>query len=778
MAEVASAYVSLMPSARGFGKQLDAQVGGEVDASGKKAGSRWGSALKAGATAGLAALGLAAGKILGDSVKAASEAQQAVGGVEAVFGKYADSVLADSKKAAEGLGLSAAAYNELITVSGAMLKNKGLKTYATDAKELVTVGADLSAMFGGTTTQAVEALNSALRGESDPIEKYGIALNAAAIEAEAVSSGLVKNVKNFDAIKAAQNTAILAQRKYNAALKENGKGSNEALAAESSLIRSKAALTKALDGEKIKLTDSQKAQAALSLVQKQSADATGAFARESNTLAGQQQRLGAEWDNLKVTLGTALLPGLTDAASLARKVVNNFDTIGPVLAAVAGGMLAYKAASLTAAAAAAVQAAGTTAATGATWSLNAALRANPIGLVVTALTLLAAGLIIAYKKSDTFRGIVDKAFSAVKKAAETMGAGIDVVMAGMKKGFEAVGKAGTWLWNNALQPAFKFIIGGVASILDMWSSMLSVLAKVPGFGWAKDAADAMGNAAEKARGIADGIKKIPTSKTVNVTVAYKYTGLKSGTRSGDLGDDILPRLAGGGNPGARAFNQALKEYGDAGKKLMDRVETGIKSSKPKVIEAAQDAFDSLKSKLESKRDDLKGVLDGLRDDFAAIRDSVSSAFAGNLFDVSATTDEAGNVTSSIGKNFIDGLTSKKSELTGLMASFNTLKGWGVSPAFLTQLFTSGNGALITELAGMGQAVALDTANLFGDVTNLSNELGTAVAGNDSVAAEMKIANEQLGQIVQAISYLGAEFGQELNQAAAKAQRDKKKRGKK
>lgn len=769
MAEVASAYVSLMPSARGFGKQLDAQVGGEVEASGKKAGSRWGSAMKAGAAAGLAALGVAAVKILGDSVSAASEAQQAVGGVQAVFGKYADSVLADSKRAANGLGLSAAAYNELITVSGAMLKNKGLKTYADDAKSLITVGADLSAMFGGTTKDAVDALNAALRGESDPIEKYGIALNAASIEAEAVSSGLVKNVKNLDKIKAAQNTALLAQRKYNEALKENGKGSDEALASESSLIRAKAALTKALEGEKLQLTDTQKAQAALSLVQKQSADATGAFARESNTLAGQQQRLGAEWDNLKVTLGTALLPGLTEAASLARKVVNNFDTIGPVLATVAGGMLAYKAASLAAAAAAAVQAAGTTAATGATWSLNAALRANPIGIVITALTALAAGLVIAYKKSETFRDIVDGAFSGIKKAAEVMGAGIKVVMSAMKAGFEAVGEAGRWLWNNALQPAFKFIVSGIASILGLWASMLSTLAKVPGFGWAKDAAEAMANAADKAHDMAAGIQKIPSSKTVNITVAYKYTGLKSPTRGRDDEFGINPRGKASNGP-KRAFNQVLKGYGETGENLMERIAKGIKVAKPKAVKAAQDAFDSLKGKMESKRDEIKSTIDKLKDDFAGIRDSVKSAFAGNLFDVEATEGKT------VGQNFIANLMGKKAELAGLLSSFNVLKGWGVDPGFLTQLFASGNGALITELAGMGQAGALSTASLFGEVTNLSNELGTAVASNDAVATELATANETLLRMEQALSYLGGDIGQQLNQAATKANRDKKAKG--
>ena len=49
--------------------------------------------------------------------------------------------------------------------------------------------------------------------------------------------------------------------------------------------------------------------------------------------------------------------------------------------------------------------------------LNAAMRANPIGLIITALVLLGAALVTAYKKSETFRDIVDGAFTAVKDAA-------------------------------------------------------------------------------------------------------------------------------------------------------------------------------------------------------------------------------------------------------------------------------------------------------------------------------------------------------------------------
>lgn len=61
------------------------------------------------------------------------------------------------------------------------------------------------------------------------------------------------------------------------------------------------------------------------------------------------------------------------------------------------------------------QSVATKAAAAGQWLLNAALTANPIGLVVAAVALLVAGFVIAYKKSETFRGFVDGLWAALKK---------------------------------------------------------------------------------------------------------------------------------------------------------------------------------------------------------------------------------------------------------------------------------------------------------------------------------------------------------------------------
>ncbi|MDQ2622562.1 MAG: hypothetical protein M3Y45_05925 [Actinomycetota bacterium] len=59
--------------------------------------------------------------------------------------------------------------------------------------------------------------------------------------------------------------------------------------------------------------------------------------------------------------------------------------------------------------------------TAAQTALNTVMRANPILLAVTALAALTAGFIIAYKKSETFRAIVDGAMKGVRTAIGWVG---------------------------------------------------------------------------------------------------------------------------------------------------------------------------------------------------------------------------------------------------------------------------------------------------------------------------------------------------------------------
>jgi hypothetical protein len=218
-----------------------------------------GRAIRGGLIAGTAAAVAVGAK----SVKAASDSQQSIGASEAVFGKYADTVIRRSGQASEAVGLSANEYRELNNVTGAMLASAGtpLAKVANLTDQLTERAADLAATFGGSTRQAVEAIGSLLRGEADPIERYGISIKQSDVNARVAAKGLGK-----------------------------------------------------LTGAARKQADQQ---ARLELLFNQSKTAAGQFGRESDTLAHKQQILGAKVTDLESKFGTLLLPVLADVADWA-----------------------------------------------------------------------------------------------------------------------------------------------------------------------------------------------------------------------------------------------------------------------------------------------------------------------------------------------------------------------------------------------------------------------------------------------------------------------------
>ena len=65
------------------------------------------------------------------------------------------------------------------------------------------------------------------------------------------------------------------------------------------------------------------------------------------------------------------------------------------------------------------------------WALNVALTANPIGIVIMAIAALVAGIVLAYKRSETFRAICDKVWAVIKKLA-------GIIMDALVKAFDWV----------------------------------------------------------------------------------------------------------------------------------------------------------------------------------------------------------------------------------------------------------------------------------------------------------------------------------------------------
>ena len=138
--------------------------------------------------------------------------------------------------------------------------------------------------------------------------------------------------------------------------------------------------------------------------------------------------------------------------------------------------------------------------------LNSTLNANPYVRIATLIIAIGAALVTAYQKSATFRKIVVGALQGVTKALD-------------------------------------FLVGG-------FSSMLSALGRVPGFGWARKAADAIDRARAATRGFVDGLNKVPKHVDVAINIKPSNRTSAKGLKANDLIiPGFTPRASGGVIPG-------------------------------------------------------------------------------------------------------------------------------------------------------------------------------------------------------------------------------------
>jgi hypothetical protein len=228
-----------------------------------------GKALKIGAAA-FAAAGVAASafavKIGKEAINAASDFNEELQKSQVILGDGADAVAKFASTAAVKLGQSRtealrAAGNFAIFGKSAGLSGQELAKFSTD---FTTLASDLASFNNTSPEDAVQALGAALRGESEPIRRYGVLLNEATLKNRALALGIIETTKEA-------------------------------------------------------LTPQQKVLAAQAEIFAQTSDAQGDFARTSDGLANQQRILAASVEDLKISLGESLLPTALKVATFFRE---------------------------------------------------------------------------------------------------------------------------------------------------------------------------------------------------------------------------------------------------------------------------------------------------------------------------------------------------------------------------------------------------------------------------------------------------------------------------
>ena len=168
--------------ASGFSDKMK-NIGGQMQNVGKKM------------TAGLT-LPIIGGLTL--AVNAASDLEESTNALNTVFGEGADVLLKYGENSATSVGLAQSEFNQLSAVTGSFLQNLGYNAdeAAAETINLTERAADMASVFNTDVSQALEAIQSGLKGEFNPLENFGVKMNAAAIEAKALEMGLVPLEKN------------------------------------------------------------------------------------------------------------------------------------------------------------------------------------------------------------------------------------------------------------------------------------------------------------------------------------------------------------------------------------------------------------------------------------------------------------------------------------------------------------------------------------------------------------------------------------------------------
>lgn len=492
---LATAFVNIVPGTKDLDSYLKGKLGDDMEDAGKTGGARLGSGML-GAFKGFAAtLGVTLGAyvvvdFVKQSVTAASDLNEAFTAVNAVFGSASGEIDKWASGAATALGQSKLQALDAAKTFGIYGQAAGMsaKENAKFAMSLTGLATDFASFYNASPQEAIEAIGAALRGENEPIRRFGVLLDDATLRATALKMGLIQTTKEA-------------------------------------------------------LTPQTKVMAAYQAILEQTGTAQGDFARTSEGLANQQRIAAAQMTNFKASLGEALLPAavavtsflntdfipalngvVAGAKELGGWIQSNATWLGPLAAAVVAGAIAFKVYSTAVGIAQAVQVGyaaasygataatyavgaaqkigamwyaimnsavvtntaalfanqslttstkiailastvATQAATAAQWLWNAALSANPIGIVVVAIAALVAGLIWFFTQTDLGRQVWETLVGAISTGITWLWETI------LKPTFEAIGAIFQWLYQNIILP----IVQGIVLYVIIWANIFTWL---------------------------------------------------------------------------------------------------------------------------------------------------------------------------------------------------------------------------------------------------------------------------------------------------------------
>lgn len=518
--EIAVAYVSIVPSLSGFQQTLRRQILPQSEQVGEESGNAMGGGLRDGLKAGAAAAALAAGVVIVKGLTDAIEQAKINKVLRAQLGSSAKDAARHGKIAGklftagvtdnfqEGADAIRGIMQAGIAPAGAT--NRQLQSIATKASDVATVfGQDLGGvtnavgqmMKTGLAKNSGEAFDLITRGFQtgtdkggdflDTINEYGTQFRKAGLDGatsiglmnQAIRAGARDSDIAADAIKEFSIRAVDGSKLTGEGFSALGLNATDMAAKFAKGGKSASgALDLTLDRLRNMKDPVERSAAATALFGTQAEDLGDAlFAMDPSKAASGLGKVGGAAEKVGKTIRSGPMQEIrTFVRELQEKLVGVMTA--HVLPAIASGIGALKAfggwvqrnsgwilplaAGIGAMAGAfgiyvgvmKVVALITRAWAAAQAVLNVVMAANPIGIIILAIVGLGAALVVAYKKSATFRAIVQGAWAGIKKAVSVAWNSVIKPVLGFFMGIlRQVGKVIGWLWKNVASPYFKLI---------------------------------------------------------------------------------------------------------------------------------------------------------------------------------------------------------------------------------------------------------------------------------------------------------------------------------
>jgi phage-related protein len=367
---------------------------------------------------GLALTGFAtaAGLAFTSTIKESTKLTESINAVNVIFGEGAKTIHDFGKIAATSAGVATSEFNQMATVTGALLQDVGLPmTEVADiTKDLTMRAADMASVMNTNVSDALSAINQALRGETEAIRRYAGDVTDATIEQYMLSKGIEVSVTE--------------------------------------------------------MTEQEKRLARLQVIMSQSEKFAGDFSRTSGELANQQRILSSQLKNLSAEIGKGLQPMLLSIIATITPLVNAIsEWIGknPELAATISVVIASLTAMVFVVGTLAVglgMAAAAATALGVTLSV---FFGWVVGIAVGIVALIAL-LVVLVKNWDAIKSAV---IGFAQSATQAIGSFVDFAYEKLQTGFQGIQDFFITLWEN-IKNIFETVLGIIKNVITFWVSFV------------------------------------------------------------------------------------------------------------------------------------------------------------------------------------------------------------------------------------------------------------------------------------------------------------------